>query len=174
MKFALRNFLQLEWGHYWLCRIASLLECELTHDWVFLLLLEMRKKLSMLVFAWNFEQIVMFSSAPTLGIWWMQWVVIAASHYHTSWRWWSAALWVMLAMSPTRLWPHSFLLFLLGFGKPDNGCYSGGFCNATDIWPSSIYIALLQVVLVRTWRSLRFYYLCVWLAPNVMLNSCRL
>jgi len=95
MKFALRNFLQLEWGYYWLCRLASLLECELTHEQVFLLLLEMRKKLSMLVFAWNFEQIVMFSSAPTLGSWWMQWVVIAASHCHTSWRWWSAALWVM-------------------------------------------------------------------------------
>ncbi len=44
-----------------------------------------------------------------VGSWWSQWVVGAAHHCHSWWRWWwSATLWVTL----TRLWLHSSICCL--------------------------------------------------------------
>ncbi len=60
--------------------------------------------------------------------WWNQWVVVmAASHYHTQWKWWSGTLREIC----TRLWSHSFLSCVVWFGKLTqqwvSKCYSVEF-----------------------------------------------
>jgi hypothetical protein len=62
------------------------------HDWVFSFLSKIQHKHRMQIFsqlyAWNFEQISIYLSKPTISSWWNQWGVMAASPCNWWWRWW--------------------------------------------------------------------------------------
>jgi len=69
--------------------------------------------------------------------------VVAASHWHSWWRWWSDPFWVTL----TRLWPHSSLVFFFWF---DCMC-THGYCQSL-FW--SLFCNLIDVLsycLVKSW-----------------------
>jgi hypothetical protein len=74
------------------------------HDWVFPLLPEMwqnlRRQMFVQCFTWNFRQIIMFLSTPSVRSWWSQWEVMAACCCCSWRRCWSNILWVTLI----RLW----------------------------------------------------------------------
>ncbi len=77
------------------------------HDWVFLLLPEMQHKLSTFIVQW-FAQILgglLYAYLCPLSGADSQWVVMAAHHCYSQWRWWSDTLWVTLI----RLWLHPLL-----------------------------------------------------------------
>jgi hypothetical protein len=88
------------------CRVFSLSSlCEPGHvpfdeenHWLFLLAMswvladimpeqKLRMQSFVYLFAWNNKHIPLGLSTPTIGSWWSQWGIMAASHCHSVWRW---------------------------------------------------------------------------------------
>jgi ABC-type arginine/histidine transport system permease subunit len=62
------------------------------HDWLLLLLLKMHRNSGHRFFewfAWTFVHVAIYLCTPTVGSWQRQWVVKAAHHFYSQWRWWS-------------------------------------------------------------------------------------
>ncbi len=76
------------------------------HDWLLLLLLKMHRNSRhrfLEWFAWTFVHVAIYLCTPTVGSWQRQWVIKAAHHCYSQWRWWSDTLWATLI----RLWLYS-------------------------------------------------------------------
>ncbi len=63
----------------------------------------------------NLSRLLIYLSTSAVEGWWIQWGLMAASHCHSWWRWWSDTLWV----PPISLWLHSCLLCHFGFAGTD-------------------------------------------------------
>jgi hypothetical protein len=51
--------------------------------------------------------IIIYLSAPTIGSWWSQQVIMAARHCSSWWRWWSDTLWAtLIRLRLHSLWCH--------------------------------------------------------------------
>jgi hypothetical protein len=121
------------------------------HDWVFPLLPEMwqnlRRQMFVQCFTWNFWQIIMFLSTPSVRSWWSQWEVMAACCCCSWWRCWSNILWVTLI----RLW-----LLIVMLPSKCCGVLSGilEICSLCSVLSIDSFDDLTLLVLeVRWWRS---------------------
>jgi hypothetical protein len=124
---------QLEWGYYWLLKLAMSIVIE--------------SSFCFWKYSRNSGQFLFYNCLPEilsllldphihllLGAYEVSGVV-AASYWHSWWRWWSDPFWVTL----TRLWPHSFLVFFFWF---DCMC-TYGYCQSL-FW--SLFCHLIDVL----------------------------
>lgn len=67
----------------------------------------------------SFEQIIIYSSKPTVRSWWCLWGLVSHNHCPSWSRWLFDSLWVAL----TGLWLHSSLLTVSWFGHNEQNIY---------------------------------------------------
>ncbi len=87
---------------------------------------------------------ILYLSASTVGSWWSQWGVIAASHCYSWWKWWSLTLWVTVM----RLWLQTSSLVSFGFAAIDTTPTLEVFfciliCSLVDMLPTLLFVIFL-------------------------------
>jgi hypothetical protein len=122
------------------------------HDQVFLLLLEMQRKLRTGFFclsdSLSFWVIVIYISTATVRSLRSHWVVMLHSHCYSWWRWWSDSI----EWHSWRLWPHSFLfcLFWFWWNWHNSYCQSAAvveFSLQSPRYASSFYLTKCLLVM---------------------------